>query len=96
MQDDEVSPESLVYPANDLDDVQFRTTGERLPELVLELCDRCQWCLTYFNRRGIVEKCPLCGQKASLIPMKLNEVCSIVKSGKRGIEIHFDRQNPLR
>lgn len=95
MQDDDVSPESKIVPAEDLDERQFEATGERLPELTLELCDRCQWCMICFNQRGIVEKCPLCGCGASLVPMKFNEVCSIVKRGG-GIEIRFNRQKPLR
>ncbi len=93
--EDEVSPESMIVPTKDLDSVQFEATGERLPELTLELCDKCQWCLTCISHKGIVEKCPQCGQDVSMIPMKLNEVCLIVKRG-RGVEIHFDRQNPLR
>lgn len=95
MQDDDVSPESRIVPTKDMDQTQLEATGEKLPELTLELCDKCQWCMICFNHRGIIEKCPMCGFDASLVPMKLNEVCSIVKCGG-GIEIRFDRQKPMR
>lgn len=94
MQDDE-SPESRIVPSKDLDQKQLEATGERLPELTLELCDRCQWCMICFNPKGIIEKCPMCESDASLVPMRLNEVCSIVRRGG-GIEIRFSRQYPLR
>ena len=49
---------------------------ERFPEVVLELCDNCNWSLQCINHKGIVYTCPNCRSKVSLIPMNIDEVCS--------------------
>lgn len=90
------SPESMVVPTIDMDHVQMEISGERFPQLVLELCDNCYWCLTCINGRGVVHKCPVCECDASLIPMNIDEVCSIEYDEKRGVSLHFDRRHPLR
>jgi hypothetical protein len=38
------SPESLVTPYEDINTKQEKITGERLPDIILELCDSCRWC----------------------------------------------------
>ena len=93
---DDTSPESNVMPYEDMNTKQMRISGEKLPEVLLELCDSCHWSLICFNRRGIIQKCPDCGKEVSLIPMNIDEVCSIEFDENAGIKIHFDRKKPLR
>ena len=45
------SPESLITPYEDINTKQQKITGERFPNIVLELCDSCRWCATCFNPR---------------------------------------------
>ena len=94
--DDDLSPESKIVPADDMNTIQLRISGENLPEIMLELCDNCHWSLICFNRRGLVEKCPDCNAIVSQIPMKIDEVCSIQYDEKRGVSVRFDRKKPLR
>ena len=35
----DISPESRVIPTEDMNTVQYRISGEKLPEIILELCD---------------------------------------------------------
>jgi hypothetical protein len=94
--DDDTSPESKVVPFEDMNLLQMKISGERLPEVLLELCDRCNWSLICFNRRGIVQNCPDCGMEVSLIPMSIDEVCSIEYDESRGVTIRFGRKKPVR
>jgi hypothetical protein len=93
---DDESPESKIIPTEDLNTVQHKISGERLPEIILELCDSCRWSLICFNRRGLMEKCPDCNSVVSQIPMNIDEICSIAYDEKRGVTIRFDRRKPLR
>lgn len=90
------SPESLVIPYEDINTKQQKITGERLPSIIFELCDNCQWCAMCFNPRGLVRKCPVCSKKISQIPMNIDEVCHVEFSKTRGITLSFDRKNPMR
>jgi hypothetical protein len=94
--DNDSSPESNVVPPEDMNLIQMRISGERLPEVLLELCDRCHWSLICFNRRGMVQKCPDCGTDVSLIPMNIDEVCSIEYDENQGVTIRFGRKRPMR
>jgi hypothetical protein len=38
----EKAPESLVTPYEDINTKQQKITGERLPDIILELCDSCR------------------------------------------------------
>ena len=58
------SPENLIIPYEDMNTKQKKTMGERVPNIVLELCDSCWWCATCFNTRGFIMKCPVCGTVA--------------------------------
>ena len=50
-----------------------------------------------FNLKGLVKKCPLCGEEATaILPMSIDETCSIEYSEKRGITLSFSRKNPMR
>jgi len=90
------SPESLVTSYEDINTKQQKITGERLPDIILELCDSCLWCVMCFNPRGLIMKCPICGMKNSQIPMNIDEVCCIEFDDIRGITLRFDRKNPMR
>ncbi|MGA8843913.1 MAG: hypothetical protein WB511_10040 [Nitrososphaeraceae archaeon] len=94
--EDDISPESKVIPIADMNMIQQRISGKKLPEILLELCDYCHWSLVYFNRRGIIERCPDCNKNISLIPMNIDEVCSIQYDDERGVTITFDRKKPMR
>jgi hypothetical protein len=93
---DDLSPESRVLPTEDMNTVQYRISGEKLPEIILELCDNCHWSVICFNKRGIVERCPDCNNIVSQISMNIDEVCSLQYDEKRGVTISFDRKKPLR
>ena len=90
------SPEFRVVPNEDMDSKQLQISGERLPEVILELCDACHWSVICFNKRGLVKSCPDCSKEVSLIPMSIEEVCSIEYDEKRGVTIKFDRKKPMR
>jgi hypothetical protein len=96
VEDNNLSPESKIVPADDMNTIQHRISGENLPEIILELCDNCHWSMICFNRRGLIEKCPDCNAIVSQIPMKIDEVCSIQYDEKRGVSVRFDRKKPLR
>src|SRR5919108_2296528 len=93
---DHSSPETLVIPYEDINTKQMRISGETFHGNILVLCDYCYWCCTCFNRRGLIDACPLCGTKTSNIPMVLDEKSSIEYNKKRGLTISFDRAQPLR
>ena len=93
---DDTSPESRVIPTEDMNTVQHRISGEKLPEIILELCDYCHWSVICFNKRGILERCPDCDKVVSQISMNIDEVCSIKYDDKRGVTIRFDRKKPMR
>ncbi len=90
------SPESRIIPTEDMNTIQLKISGEKFPEVILEFCDNCHWSLLCFNRRGILTRCPDCKRKVSLIPMNIDEVCSIHYDDKRGVTIAFDRKKPMR
>jgi hypothetical protein len=90
------SPESLVFPYEDINTIQRRITGETFPTLALGVCDNCHWCYTGINEKGGVKICPLCGGRISQIPMSIDEVCVVQEDEKRGLTITFDRRLPLR
>jgi len=90
------SPGNLIIPYEDINTKEQKTTGERFPNIVLELCDSCWWCATCFNTRGLIMKCPTCGTENSLIPMNIDEVCYLEFSDIRGITLGFDRKIPMR
>ncbi|AIC15817.1 hypothetical protein NVIE_015680 [Nitrososphaera viennensis EN76] len=90
------SPESLIMPYEDINTSQQRISGETFPDIILELCDNCNWSCTCLNMRGIVDSCPLCKIDVSHIPMTLEEACNIKYDDRRGMILEFSRQNPLR
>lgn len=90
------SPESNIQPYEDLDSRQRKISGESFPEMALEICDSCHWCLTCFNKRGLLKNCPVCGKPASIVSMGIDEVCTIESDKVRGLVINFDRKIPLR
>lgn len=90
------SPETKIIPTEDMNTIQHRISGEKFPEIILELCDFCHWSLISFNRRGIVEKCPDCDRVVSKISMSIDEICSIRYDDKRGVTIRFGREKLMR
>ncbi|MFZ0356939.1 MAG: hypothetical protein WAL53_02285 [Nitrososphaeraceae archaeon] len=94
--EDDESPETKIVPTEDMNTIQHKISGEKFPEIILELCDLCHWSLICFNRRGIVEKCPDCSRVVSKISMNIDEICSIRYDDKRGVTIRFDREKPMR
>jgi hypothetical protein len=86
----------MIIPAESMDEAQVKISGEKFPKLVLALCDNCCWCLTCFNKRGIVEDCPVCKYRVSLIPMSIEEISSVEIDEHRGLSIHFARKRPRR
>ena len=90
------SHESLITPYDDMNTQQQRITGERSPDIILELCDNCQWSCMCFNHKGIIMKCPMCNMDISQIPMGIDEVLYMEFDKRRGISLIFDRKNPIR
>jgi hypothetical protein len=90
------SPESRIIPTEDMNAIQLRISGEKFPEVILELCDNCCWLLQCISHKGILKACPVCQSKVSLIPMNIDEVCYLQHDDKRGLTIIFDRKEPLR
>jgi hypothetical protein len=89
------SPESKVEPYEGLNEKQRRMTGEGLPKVTLEICDRCHWCSSCISEKGVLGRCPRCGRSTSKIPMDLDEVCYLEeRSGD--IVLRFDRKLPMR
>jgi hypothetical protein len=93
---DDISPESNVVPYEDLSSKQARISGEKFPDVVLGICDSCHWCYTSSNRRGVIQKCPICNKEISQVPMRIDEVCIIEVDERRGITLRFERKLPLR
>jgi hypothetical protein len=93
-----LSPESLVIPPeDDLNTKQERISGERFPDNILILCDKCNWSCTCFNLKGLIEICPTCSNKVlSRIPLPLDEECLVEYDDNRGITLTFSRKQPLR
>jgi hypothetical protein len=48
------SPETRIIPSEDMNTVQLNISGEKFPEVILELCGNCNWSLQYFNKKGII------------------------------------------
>jgi hypothetical protein len=46
------SGELIVLPEEDINTNQEHISGERFPDNILELCDKCHWCCTCFNTRN--------------------------------------------
>ncbi len=90
------SPESRIVPTEDMSTVQLRISGETFPEFILELSDNCNWSLQCINHKGIVKTCPNCKSKVALIPMNIDEICSLQHDNKRGMTMIFDRRKPMR
>ena len=90
------SPETRIVPAEDMNTAQLRISGERFPEFILEICDKCNWSLQCMNHKGIVKSCPNCKSKVSLIPMNIDEICSLQHDDRRGMTMIFDRRKPMR
>ena len=90
------SPETLIIPSEDINTQQQKITGERFPDMMLELCDNCLWSCTCFNHKGIIVKCPMCNMKISQIPMSIDEVFYMEFDKRRGISLGFDRKSPMR
>ena len=92
----DTSPESRIVPNESMDEAQLKISGEKFPGLVLEVCDNCCWCLTCFNKRGIIKSCPICKHALSLIPMTIEEISSVEFDREKGLSIHFSRRHPVR
>ncbi len=90
------SPESLITPYEDINTQQQKITGERFPDIILELCDNCLWSCTCFNHKGLIMNCPMCNTEISQIPMSIDEVLYMEFNDKGGASLGFDRKNPLR
>ena len=90
------SPGSRIVPTEDMNTVQLRISGEGFPEMILEICDNCNWSLQCINHKGIVKTCPICRSKVSLIPMNIDEICSLHHDERRGMTMIFDRRKPMR
>jgi hypothetical protein len=90
------SPESRIVPTEDMNTVQLRISGEGFPEMILEICDNCNWSLQCINHKGIVNTCPNCRSKVSLIPMNIDEICFLKQDDRRGMTLIFDRRKPMR
>ena len=90
------SPESSVLPYESLNDRQKTISGEYFPEHYIVMCDRCYWCCTCFNSRGLMTNCPLCYKDASKIPLTIEENCKISYDVIHGLTMEFDRKLPLR
>ena len=90
------SPESRIVPTEDMNTVQLRISGEGFPEMILEICDNCNWSLQCINHKGIVTRCPNCRTRVSMIPMNIDEICSLQHDNRRGMTMIFDRRKPMR
>ena len=90
------SPETRIILREDMNTVQLNISREKFPEVILELCDNCNWSLQCFNKKGIIDTCPNCGKAVSLIPMNIDEVCSLTYDEKVGMTVIFDREKPMR
>ena len=75
--------------------VQLRISGERFPEVILEVCDNCNWSLQCINHKGIVKTCPN-WSKVCLIPMNIDEICSLQHDDRKGMTMIFNRRKPMR
>jgi hypothetical protein len=93
---EESSPEISMEPYEGLDDLQQKISGEKLPELVLEVCNDCYWTCTCFNQKGKHMQCPICNCKIAYIPMKLDEIAVVDYSEDFGLKLDFKRQLPMR
>ncbi len=87
------SHESLIKPYDDMNTQQQKITGERFPDIILELCDNCLWSCTCFNHKGLIMKCPMCSMDISQIPMGIDEVSNMEFDNRRGISLIFDRKS---
>lgn len=83
------SHESLITPYDDMNTQQQRITGERFPDIILELCDKCLWSCMCFNQKGLIKKCPICKTDISQIPMGIDEILYIEFDKRRRISFIF-------
>ena len=90
------SPESLITSYDDINTQQQKITGERFPDMILELCDNCLWSCMCFNHEGLIMKCPMCNTEISQIPMSIDEVTYMEFDKRHGISLYFDRKSPMR
>jgi len=92
----EYSPEFSIEPYESLNEKQETISGERFPEHSIVMCDRCYWCCTCFNNRGLLNSCPLCFHGTSKIPLTIEENCKICYDKIHGFTMEFYRRLPLR
>jgi hypothetical protein len=90
------SPEFSIEPYESLNERQETISGECFPEHSIVMCDRCHWCCTCFNIRGLLANCPLCFQNTSKIPLTIEENCKICYDKIHGFTMEFGRRLPLR
>ncbi len=90
------SPESRIIPSEDMNTVQLKYKRRKVSGVILELFDNCNWSLQCFNKKGIMDACPNCGKAVYLIPMNIDEVCSLSYDEKIGMTVIFDRERPVR
>ncbi|NAL78600.1 hypothetical protein [Nitrososphaera sp. AFS] len=90
------SHESLIMPYEDMNAQQQRITGERFPDIILELCDNCLWSCMCFNHKGLIMRCPMCSMNISQIPMGIDEVLYMKYNNRSGLTLVFDRKSPMR
>ena len=57
------SPESRIVPTEDMNTVQLKISGERFPEVVLEICDNCNWSLNVLITRVLSRPVPIVGAR---------------------------------
>ena len=95
-QREERSPEVSILPYESLNDRQKIITGENFPEHYIVICDRCCWCCTCFNSRGLLNNCPLSYKDTSKIPLTIEENCKIKCDAIHGLTMEFGRELPLR
>ena len=90
------SPEFSIEPYVSLNERQETISGECFPEHSIVMCERCYWCCTCFNDRGLLTSCPLCFHGTSKIPLTIEENCKICYDKIRGFTMKFYRKLPLR
>lgn len=96
MENESDSPESQVFPYEDISTKQKKISGEAFPETILGICDSCHWCYSSINIKAIIATCPLCRERVSHVPMHLDEICLIDLDSAGGLRLTFGRSLPLR
>ena len=92
-----LSTERLILPPQDINIKQEQISGERFPDNILIICDKCHWSCSCFNMKGLIERCSMCSTRVlSQIPLILDEACVIEYDDLRGMTLTFSRKQPLR